>query len=153
ETWAKGLDAQGRPILLPNTEPSYQGTLVWPNANGATIWQSPSLSPRTHLIYVPVRIKGAVYFKRDMQFKPDTFYPGGGEDELPLLDSSGEIRAMDPATGAVKWTFPLLSPAGAGVLSTAGDLVFSGTDEGNFFALSARNGASLWDFQAGSSIH
>ena len=36
QTWAKGLDAKGRPIVLPDTEPSEKGSFVWPNANGAT---------------------------------------------------------------------------------------------------------------------
>jgi len=30
--------------------------------------------------------------------------------------------------------------------------VFSGTDEGNFFALDAGAGKPLWDFQTGGSI-
>ena len=40
----------------------------------------------------------------------------------------------------------------AGVLSTAGGLVFSGSDEGNFFALDAKTGKPLWDFQTGGGI-
>jgi alcohol dehydrogenase (cytochrome c) len=38
------------------------------------------------------------------------------------------------------------------VLSTAGGLVFSGSDEGNFYALDARTGKALWDFQTGGAI-
>src|ERR1017187_6125389 len=30
QTWAKGLDAKGRPINLPDTDPSPEGTLVFP---------------------------------------------------------------------------------------------------------------------------
>jgi alcohol dehydrogenase (cytochrome c) len=151
QTWAKGIDGRGRPIVIPNTEPSYKGTLVWPNANGSTIWFSPSYSPQTQLIYIPVRIKGAVYYKRDMPFKRGTFFAGGGEDELPDMESSGEIRAMEATTGDVKWRFPLLSPANGGVLSTAGGLVFSESAEGNFYALDATSGKSLWDFHTGST--
>ena len=40
----------------------------------------------------------------------------------------------------------------AGVLSTSGGLVFSGSDEGNFFALDAKTGKPLWDFQTGGGI-
>jgi alcohol dehydrogenase (cytochrome c) len=38
------------------------------------------------------------------------------------------------------------------VLSTAGGLVFAGSGEGNFYALDARTGKSLWDFQTGGGI-
>src|SRR5262245_27012813 len=31
QTWASGLDARGRPIVMPGTEPSDTGTLVWPS--------------------------------------------------------------------------------------------------------------------------
>jgi len=40
----------------------------------------------------------------------------------------------------------------AGVLSTEGGLVFGGSDEGNFYALDALTGKSLWDFQTGGPI-
>ena len=37
------------------------------------------------------------------------------------------------------------------MLSTAGGLVFSGSDEGNFFALDADTGKPLWQFYMGHS--
>jgi alcohol dehydrogenase (cytochrome c) len=38
------------------------------------------------------------------------------------------------------------------VLSTAGGLVFSGSNEGNFYALDAKSGKPLWQFQTGGAI-
>ena len=152
QTWAHGLDARGRPIRAPDSEPTEKGALIWPNLNGATIWFSPSYNPQTDLLYVAVREVGAVYFKRDAEYKEGTFYAGGGENELPADDASGAIRALNARTGEMRWEFNLHSPAGASVLSTAGGLVFSGTDEGNFYALDAHTGKPLWDFQTGGSI-
>ena len=40
-------------------------------------------------------------------------------------------------------------PLWAGVMSTAGGLVFGGTNEGNVYALDAASGRALWDFQTG----
>ena len=37
-------------------------------------------------------------------------------------------------------------------MSTAGGLVFSGTNEGDFFALDAATGKSLWRFQTGGQV-
>ena len=54
ETWAKGLDAKGRPIVNPGSDPTEAGAMIWPNLNGATDWPSPSYSPQTGLVYVPV---------------------------------------------------------------------------------------------------
>ena len=152
QTWANGLDAKGRPIPVAGGEPSKEGNLVWPNANGATVWFSPSYDPQTGFVYVATREIGARYFKRDTPYKVATFFAGGGEDELPPDDAWGAIKALQAETGELRWEFKLHSPPWAGVLSTAGGLVFSGSDEGNFYALDARTGKPLWDFQAGGAI-
>ena len=52
QTWAERLDENGRPVRLPNTEPSAEGTLVWPGVQGGTNWYSPSYNPLTRLFYV-----------------------------------------------------------------------------------------------------
>lgn len=152
QTWAKGLDAKGHPIVAPDSQPTEKGALIWPNLNGATVWQSPSYSPQTGFVYVSVREIGATYFKRDAKYRPGMIFGGGGESELPPDDAWGAIRALQAETGEMKWEFKLLSPPWAGMLSTAGGLVFSGSDEGNFYALDAQTGKALWDFQTGGAI-
>lgn len=62
------------------------------------------------------------------------------------------MRAFDAPTGKLKWEFKLLSPGFSSLLSTAGGLVFGGTDEGNFFALDAESGKPLWDMQLGANV-
>jgi alcohol dehydrogenase (cytochrome c) len=47
---------------------------------------------------------------------------------------------------------PLLSPGFTSLLSTAGGLVFAGSQEGNFFALDAESGKPLWDIQLGGNV-
>jgi alcohol dehydrogenase (cytochrome c) len=152
QTWAKGLDDRGRPMLLPGIEPSAEGTVIYPNLNGATVWFSPSYSPLTGLFYVSVRELGSIYYKREADYKPGTFFAGGGEAGIPHDEKKGAIRALEVATGKLRWEFPLNTAAWSGVLSTGGGLVFSGSDEGNVFALDAVSGKPLWDFQTGGAI-
>jgi alcohol dehydrogenase (cytochrome c) len=152
QTWAKGLDGKGRPIVLPNTEPTVEGNLVWPSLQGATNWFSPSFSPSTGLFYVAVRDMGSYYYKGDVEYKPGSAFIGGGERALSGDQASGWIRALEVATGKLRWEFKLHSPPWAGVLSTAGGLVFGGSDEGNFYALDALTGKPLWDFQTGGQM-
>lgn len=152
QTWARGLDAKGRPLVIPGTDPTEEGVLVYPNLNGATVWFSPSYSPSLNLFYVATREIGATYFKRKAEFKEGTFFAGGGEREMPADDAFGAIRALDASTGEIKWEFRLHSPPWAGVLSTAGGLVFSGSDEGESYALDAKTGEPLWHFQTGGPI-
>jgi alcohol dehydrogenase (cytochrome c) len=65
----------------------------------------------------------------------------------------GAIRAIDPATGQRRWEFALVTPAWAGVLSTASGLVFSGDFEGNAIALDAASGRHLWHYQLGAPMY
>jgi alcohol dehydrogenase (cytochrome c) len=116
QTWAKGLDDNGRPMVIPNTEPSEAGTLVWPNLNGATVWFSPAYSPPLSLFYVAVRELGAIYYKREAEYKPGTFFAGGGQGDIPNGEYSGAIRALEPTTGEIRWEFKMHSAPWAGVL-------------------------------------
>ncbi|HEX4946514.1 MAG TPA: PQQ-dependent dehydrogenase, methanol/ethanol family [Blastocatellia bacterium] len=153
QTWAKGIDAKGRPIVLPNTEPSLEGTLVWPALNGATNWWSPAYSPETKLFYAAVRERASYYYKGEVEFKPGTFYAGGGERPVDGDNKAwGAIRALEATTGKLKWEFRLHTPPWAGVLATAGGLVFGGSNEGNFYALDANTGQPLWEVQTGAPI-
>ena len=151
QTWAAGLDENGRPIVLPNTTPTEEGNLVWPSLQGATNWFSPSYSPATDMVYVAVREMGSVYYKGEAEYEPGKPFMGGGEQALSGDDASGSVKALDVRTGKVRWRFGLLSPPWAGVMSTAGGLVFGGTSENNFYALDAETGESLWDFHAGAA--
>jgi len=152
QTWAEGLDDRGKPKVIPGSEPSEQGTLVYPSLQGATNWFSPSFSPATKLFYVSVREMGAIYYKREADYKPGTFFAGGGERPLAGDQAYGAVRALDAETGKMKWEFRLQSPPWAGVMATAGGLVFGGSNEGNFYALDALTGKPLWDFQTGGPI-
>ena len=64
----------------------------------------------------------------------------------------GILRAFNPATGEKKWDFPSAIPMNGGVLSTAGNVVFSGAQTGELYALDAETGKQLWKFQTGSGI-
>jgi len=152
QTWASGLDASGHPIVLQGKEPSVEGTFVWPSLQGAANWHSPAYSPKTGLFYAAVREMGSYYYKADAEYKAGQPFMGGGERALAGDSASGALRALDAVSGAKKWEFPLHSPPWAGVMATAGGLVFGGTNEGNFYALNARTGKLLWDFQTGGLV-
>jgi alcohol dehydrogenase (cytochrome c) len=152
QTWAKRIDEKGRPELLPNTEPTQGGTLVFPSLQGATNWYSPSFSRLTGYFYVAAREMGSYYFKSEVEYKPGEPFLGGGEQALNGDQAKGSIKALDATTGEIKWTFDLHSPPWAGVMSTAGGLVFAGTNEGNFLSLDASSGKLMWEFQTGAPI-
>lgn len=152
QTWSEGIDDNGRPIVIPNTEPMREGNLVWPSLQGATNWFSPSYNPQTEQFFVPNRRMGAIYFKSDVEYELGMPFLGGGEQPLDGDDASGAILALDVMTGEQQWEFELQTPPWSGVMATAGGLVFGASNEGNFFALDAEDGDPLWFFNTGAHI-
>lgn len=153
QTWAKGLDDSGRPMVIDGTEPTEAGNLAWPSLAGGTNWASPSYSPKTNLFYVTAREQGAYYFKGEAEFKPGVIFNGGGQRVNPDEQPYGAIRALDAESGALKWEFRTQNPNNVGVLSTAGNLLFTGSTQGDFFALNATTGELLWRFRANGGMN
>jgi alcohol dehydrogenase (cytochrome c) len=152
QNWALNLDANGRPVKNLEAIPDEDGALAFPDDDGTANWMSPTYSPRTGLIYVPVREKGAYFYLTEAEYAPGQLFMGASKRLLDNQQSKGYIRALNALTGERSWDFELHSPPWAGLLSTAGDVLFSGSEEGEFFALDARTGKPLWRFQTGGRI-
>ncbi|MCH2254116.1 MAG: PQQ-dependent dehydrogenase, methanol/ethanol family [Vicinamibacterales bacterium] len=153
QTWAERIDAQGRPVRVPGMEPSREGRFVAPEVGGASNWWSPSYSPETELFYTMAYDGGAIYYSADAEYEPGKLFVGGSYTRAkPVDEYHSAIRAIDPTTGARRWEFPVRSKSMAGVMATAGGLVFAGTVRGNFLALDAETGANLWRRPLGGEI-
>jgi len=153
QNWAKGIDKKGRPILVPGMDPSSEGPVVYPGLHGGTNWFSPSFSPQTGLFYISMREEGTRFFVQPVAYKRGALYVAGGPSGIQGVEPTGAVIAVDPSSGDRQWEFPLASPPWAGLLSTAGGLVFGGSNEGTFFALDAKDGRPLWHYQTGGWIN
>ncbi len=78
QTWADGLDSKGRPIVIPNTDPTEEGNRVCPDAWGGTNWSAPSFSPDTGLFYVLIREACATYTSKTKEPIGGRPYTGTG---------------------------------------------------------------------------
>ncbi len=143
ENWATGLDAHGQPILA-RTSASLQGQVVFPSARGGTNWWPPSYDPDVGLTFVPALEQGM------------TFFPS--QKTLPTSELSfyTAVRALDAYTGKLVWEHRERERTGdstvSGMLSTRGGLVFAAAD-GQFFALDAHSGKTLWSVGAGGTTY
>jgi alcohol dehydrogenase (cytochrome c) len=154
-TWAKELDAQGRPILLPNQTPDEKGELTCPDAIGATNFWQPSFDPRQQLFFVTAREVCAIFYGFETPYIPGQRFTGGAQQVVNRRDNKpyGAVRAIDPKTIEKKWEFVMPTPSRGGILTTASNLLFSGDNEGNVFALDSRNGKLLWRYQLGANLY
>jgi alcohol dehydrogenase (cytochrome c) len=148
-TWASGVGADGRPVKLPNQEPSPGGTLVCPSQDGATNWYSPSFNPATGLYYIQTFEKCSVYSKAT----PGTWeagkeYLGGSQRTSQDPKPARILRAIDIHTGKIAWELPQPGPADSwgGTLTTSTGLVIFGEEGGSLMAADAANGKVLWSF-------
>jgi alcohol dehydrogenase (cytochrome c) len=141
--WASAIGADGRPQLLPANQTTAKGVRTCPAVRGATNWYSTSYNPSTQLYYVMTVEDCTIYRKA---------HDGGyGPDDDVIDPPMKVLRAFALEAGTIVWELPLPGPPErnyAGVLSTAGGLVFFGETSGGFAAVDAKTGKYLWHFEA-----
>ncbi len=147
-TWAKGIGADGRPILAEGWEPTVDGSLVCPSMDGATNWMSTAYNPQTGLFYLMALEKCNVFSKSSEWWKPGESFYGGSARVAPDDQPKKYLRALDLNTGKIAWEYEQTGPgqSWAGLLSTATGLILFGDDNGAFTAVDARDGTPLWHF-------
>jgi len=152
--WAKGIDASGKPIEIPDMEPIPGGRRVCPSVRGASNWMSPTYDPVTKLLYVPTLEECDMYTASGHSPEPMKDLGGGGAESIAKEPGKFYMRALDPATGARRWQYPMTGKVEmwAGSVSTAAGLVFFGDDDGSLVALDAVSGKHLWHYYMGQNI-
>jgi alcohol dehydrogenase (cytochrome c) len=116
---------------------------------------SPAYNPDSRLFYVVAQEGCGVNTKSRDTFRPGGFpYMATGYIESPEEPWQMYVRALDFATGELRWEYKQEGSRryGAGVLSTAGGLLFAGDDQGFLTALDAKTGKALWHFNTGQAI-
>ena len=155
--WSTGLTAEGRPIPVPGKEPSVQGTQICPATLGATNWPSPAYNPDTHLFYVIATEGCGVNYRGSAPAVPGApIGQGTGYIESTVERERWQdyVRALDATTGKLVWEYKQIGSNryGPGVLSTAGGLLFAGSNQGILTAHDAATGEPLWHFNTGEKI-
>ncbi len=145
--WILGYKPNGQPI--PNTEknPTTAGVLVAPNASGGTNWFPPAFNPDTGLFYVNSTNSWSIFYLYDKSDQPQ----GWAGHEVTGY-SEGMLNALDFKTGKVKWSHKWEGGASSGLLTTAGNLVFSGAPGGSIEALNATTGDPLWHARLANGV-
>jgi alcohol dehydrogenase (cytochrome c) len=146
--WASGIGKDGRPILIPDMDPTLEGNWVCPSVKGATNWMGQTYHPETGLLYVLTLEQCGWFNTSEQKPEPMKNFPGGGATE-----EGGQVilRAIDPKTGKRAWEYPMtgFGRMWTGTVSTATGVLFSGDDDGQLVALDAKTGSHLWNFNMG----
>jgi alcohol dehydrogenase (cytochrome c) len=152
--WAKGIDAQGKPILT-GIMPTPGGAKICPGYSGATNWYSPSYNESTHTVYFMALEECETYFSGPTEpFEEGKTYYSTGVKRIPGEKSERILIAYSLDTGTVVWKYPQigLGHSSGGTMTTAAGLIFFGDDAGSLEAADARSGKPLWHFNTGQDM-
>jgi len=153
-TWAKEIAPDGKPRVLPDSDPNEAGTVTCPDWYGGTNFMSPSYDAARRLFFVTARETCARFVRRPPAANAalGDLTMGGRASIVSEPKRYGALRALDPVTGERKWEITYDDAGWAGVLATAGGVVFSGDHEGDFFAAESQTGRKLFTYQTGAPI-
>ena len=158
--WADGIDKEtGRPVWSAETKAVVdkgEKQRIYPAVSGGKNWGPMAFDPTRRLLYINTNEWGMDYepapVEQVVNLKAGQPHYGVKFPAAFDADKRGLLRATDPLTGKAKWELPFKSPNIAGVLATAGGLVFTGMLTGEFIAVDADTGKIVWQFQTPSGI-
>jgi len=158
--WADGIDKEtGRPVWSAETKAVVdkgEKQRIYPAVSGGKNWGPMAFDPTRRLLYINTNEWGMDYEPAPVEqvanLKAGQPHYGVKFPAAFDADKRGLLRATDPLTGKAKWELPFKSPNIAGVLATAGGLVFTGMLTGEFIAVDADTGKIVWQFQTPSGI-
>jgi alcohol dehydrogenase (cytochrome c) len=148
--WSKGLRPTGVPEPNPEKEATIPGSLVSPVEGGVVNWQPPAFSPDTGLFYTQENNGFQLLYLTDPD--PRGSMGLGGKMAIGVGSGGNALTAIDYKTGKKVWRHPWPGGGGggAGLLTSAGKVLFTGDGNGNFAAFDAVNGKPLWHSRIGN---
>ena len=156
--WAKEIGKDGRPIVLDNIGTAEK---CLPDNHGGTNFQPPTFDPDLGLFFVTAHETCATWegVKPTEPIGMGVRVPSGGRSLVEGHDQFSALRAIDPTTGQRRWEHkyrPYPSSVSldltGGLMSTASGLVFTGDNDGYFYAFEGATGKELWRFQVGAQV-
>ena len=157
--WATHVDmATGRPVESDLSKRVRAGEQIelWPGQWGGKNWPHAAFNPETGLLYA-----NTMHNSRMIKFVPVDYKVGQryvGLENLPAPREPGSpiahVDAIEPLTAKHRWRTPIMDiPHYSAILATAGGLLFTGKETGEFIAIDIDTGKTVWQFQTGSGIN
>jgi alcohol dehydrogenase (cytochrome c) len=145
----------GAPLFAPlpyvtehHPPPTSKGTLVCPGSVGGSPYSPLAFDPRVGVAFVSgVNLCQVLKVTQtggtgEKEFGGIRFTPHG---EKP----TGTFDAVNLLTGKFLWQRKMPTPMIGGAVATASNLVFTGDQHGNLYAIDARTGRTLWQGNLG----
>jgi len=133
-------------------------TAIVPGPQGGTNWQPTSYNPETGMFYVCAMRSVSGYSSKNEEL------PAGKRGQVADLGSiftttgfgsqEGHFLAIEASTGQIEWQKRWPESCYSGSVTTGGNLVFVGRNNGELQAYNAETGEGpLWSFQTGAGAN
>jgi len=167
-TWTSGLDPEtGLPLdydkeskiqtYAPGTAPTRENPvgISCPGNMGGKNWPPTAYNPDLNYWYIPVIESCNTMTNEEMipgeSYKAREWFTGGGPSQHEQI--TGSVTAIDVATGEIVGKHETQYPLLGGMLTTAGDLVFTGEPSGEIMALDAKTLEKKWSFDTNAGLN
>ena len=154
QTWAEGLDENGRPIRAPGKLPTRRERRL-------------TFDRRRHQLVVGrVQPRDRALLRERLRRRAEVLHPRAGVPRRRAVHrrrrhvraASRQVPKRHQSTRPSDGRAPVgVSRSNRarrrGLLATAGDLVFGGSVDGYFYALDAETGEELWHIPLGALVH
>ena len=146
--WMTGFDATGRPIEVPDANYGKTGKGYYLVGFQSHVWYPMSFNPNTGLVYLPTNYGSYGYVaeagaKMGNQMLSINIAKRPEGTPPKLEGAGGYLVAWDPVKQKAAWE-NREGNGRAGTMTTAGNLVFQGTNPHNFSAFRADTGQKVW---------
>lgn len=136
----------------PRKAATPDGARVCPGASAGVMWNGPAVDPRRVLLFT-----GAIDQCMVIKSSPGTEYVPraanfGGSYSATGEPMTGWVTAVDADTGAVRWKYHAEAAVVGGVTPTAGGIVMTGDNAGNFLVFESDTGRLLKSENTGGAI-
>jgi len=164
-TWASGVDPKtGRPIENPGVRYENAPSLQVPAPFGAHNWHPMAFNPKEGLVYIPAQVVPFAYTPdKGYAYRPGAWNVGtdflanalpSDKAQIAAIKAmvKGELIAWDPVAQKARFTIQHPYFWNAGVLTTAGGLIFQGGAQGELAAYGAADGKKLWSYKTDNGV-
>jgi quinohemoprotein ethanol dehydrogenase len=121
-----------------------------PSPQGGANWPPSAYNPNTELFYVLANDNYFAYAhygeEEEERFEEGKEYIGSVWQPVEKSPHRGTVTALDIKTNKIVWQKNWDTIAYSGILTTKGNLLFTGHNDGRILAYDATNGKQLWEF-------
>ncbi|WP_442598653.1 outer membrane protein assembly factor BamB family protein [Neobacillus sp. D3-1R] len=122
-----------------------------PSPQGGANWPPSAYNPNTEYFYVLGNDNYFAYAhygeEEKNRFEEGKEYIGSVWQPVQNSPSRGTVTALDIKTNKIVWQKNWDAIAYSGLLTTKGNLLFTGHNDGRIIAYDAKNGKDLWEFK------